>query len=101
VCRFVASRLDGQQRLPRRHLLTAAREHFLDHTANGRLEADLHLHRLEQPDGLARLHLVSRSHVDRNHHGGRSGLYVSGQFVAKAVGAAFDFHAQAAIGRVV
>jgi hypothetical protein len=96
-----AGRLDHEQHLARCHLLALARAHLADDARDRGVEADLHLHGLEEAEGPSHLDPVARRDVDGDHHRRRAGPHLAGHLPAEAVGAALDLDADAGLGRIV
>ena len=93
--------LNDQQKIAGGDLLTRAHRNRLDDPRDRRLKADLHFHRLEKTELLARFHTVAHRDLQPDHHGWSAGAHLSGELAAKAVGVALDLDAQPRLGHIV
>ena len=85
----------------RRDLLSLAHPHLGHHARYGCIERDLHLHGLEETDGLADGHAISGLYADGDDHGRGAGAHVAGGLRSKAMGVPLDLDPQPHVVHVV
>ena len=96
-----AGGLDHEQHVAGGDLLALARAHLLHDAGDRRVEADLHLHRLEQAERLTGRDASPACDVDRDDHRGRARAHLARDLPAEAVGPPLDLDAHARLRRVV
>ena len=90
VGRLISPRLDSQQRRTAVDLHVARDEHLRHGAADRRRDGDLHLHRLDDGDPVARRDDVAGTDVDADDEGGRRRPQDAGVVTGEAVGDAVD-----------
>ncbi|MFP8874879.1 MAG: hypothetical protein VCB42_10265, partial [Myxococcota bacterium] len=97
---LIASGIDDEKYIASGDLLARANANFGHHASDRSLEADLHLHRLEQAQRLPQLDAIPGFHLHRHHHGRRPRGHLADGLPAEAIGMAIDFDAKTGIGGI-